>query len=302
MKSESQTSASSPSVLKAYFLAARPRTWIASLSPVCIGGAIAHSEQPLNFPIFFLTLLFSLLIQIGTNYANDYFDFFKGADTTARKGPQRATQSGWIPPHHVFLATLTIFLTAFLIAIPLMIAAGLWSLPLAVLCIACGLLYTGGPTPFGYLGLGELFVLLFFGPIAACGTYFLQTETLTFPVFIASLAPGFLSCSLLIANNLRDETTDRLANKRTLIVRFGPRFGAYEYTLSILFAALIPLLLIAFFDAPLSLLRATFILLIAIPSIRRVFTFEDPLQLLPVLKDSAILLFFYTALFCWQIN
>lgn len=239
-KSENPTSPASPSVLKAYFLASRPKTWIASISPVLIGTCMADTINPL---IFALTLLFSLLIQIGTNFANDYFDFIKGADTSARVGPLRATQQGWIAASTMLRATWIVFGLSILIAIPLMLRAGvpnlIWSIPLAGLCVAFGIMYTAGPKPLGYLGLGELLVLIFFGPVAGCGAYYLQTATLTLPVFLASLAPGLLSCAILIANNLRDEETDRAANKRTLVVRFGRTFGLVEYAVALLIPGLI---------------------------------------------------------------
>lgn len=295
MKSENPTTHASPSALKSFVLASRPKTWIASLSPVFIGTAMA--EEP-TLALFIPTLLFSLFIQVGTNYANDYFDFINGADTNLRNGPKRATQEGWVTPRSMWLASLTMFSLAILIAIPLMILAGLWSLFLALACVAFGILYTGGPRPLGYLGLGETLVFLFFGPIAACGTYFLQTKTLTAPIFIASLAPGLLSCSILIANNLRDEKSDRIAQKNTLIVRFGRTFGSWEYTLSILLAASIPILLVTLYNAPASLLIASSIALFAIPSIKKAFTFRDPLELISVLQNSALLLMLYTLLFC----
>jgi 1,4-dihydroxy-2-naphthoate octaprenyltransferase len=295
MKNESQTTHASPSALKAFFLASRPKTWIASLSPVCIGSVIARD---IHIPILILTLLFSLFIQIGTNFANDYFDFVNGADTVSRNGPKRATQQGWISPPSMLMATFLIFGTALLIAVPLMVLAGLWSLLLAATCVAFGLLYTGGPKPLGYLGLGELLVFIFFGPVATCGAYFLQTGTVDLAILIASLAPGLLSCAILIANNLRDEKTDKLAGKFTLIVRFGRTFGSWEYTLSILAAALIPILLVYFYNAPMKLLVASLILPLSLPSIRKAFTFRDPLEIIPILPATALLLFLYTILFC----
>lgn len=295
MKSANPILPASPSALKAYFLASRPKTWVASLSPVFVGAAMAPR---FSLSIFFLTLLFSLLIQIGTNYANDYFDFVNGADTNLRNGPKRATQEGWVSPSSMLLATCLIFAGALLVAIPLMIIAGLWSLFLAAACIAFGILYTGGPKPLGYLGLGETLVFLFFGPVAACGAFFLQTGSVTMPMFIASLAPGFLSCSILIANNLRDEKSDRVANKKTLIVRFGRTFGSWEYTLTIVSAAAVPLILVFFYDAPALLLSASLILPLAFPWIRKAFKFRDPLELISVLQGSALLLFLYSAFFC----
>ncbi len=285
----------SPSVPKAFLVASRPKTWIASLSPVLIGTAMANH---VNIPVFLLTLFFSLGIQIGTNYANDYFDFIKGADTHLRNGPKRATQEGWVKLSSMWRAALCAFTLSLLAAIPLMMIAGLWSLFMALACIAFGILYTGGPKPLGYAGLGELFVFIFFGPVALCGTYFLQTNEITASVLIASLAPGLLSCSLLIANNLRDEKSDRIASKRTLIVRFGRTFGAWEYTLSILMAAVIPVLLVFFYEAPFSLLSASLTAFAATPLIKKVFFFRDPLELISVLQNSAFLLILYTLIFC----
>jgi 1,4-dihydroxy-2-naphthoate octaprenyltransferase len=231
--------------------------------------------------IFTLTLLFSLLIQIGTNFANDYFDFMKGADSPLRKGPKRATQQGWIAPQSMLFATFFIFASALFIAIPLMIQAGLWSVFVAAACVLFGILYTGGSKPLGYLGLGEILVLLFFGPVATLGAFYLQTGATSFPVFIASLAPGFLSCAILIANNLRDEESDRAANKKTLVVRFGPRFGKLEYIFSLLIASVTPFLLVFFFKAPPRLLFSSI-----------------PFFLTPrTLQGTALLQILYTLLF-----
>lgn len=281
--------------LRAFFLASRPTTWIASCSPVFIGTSLSHQKQG---SIFLFTLLFSLFIQIGTNFANDYFDFIKGADSKLRNGPKRATQEGWVAPQAMLRAALLLFVLALLMAIPLMRIAGLWSFFLAIACVVFGIFYTGGPKPLGYLGFGELLVFAFFGPIATCGTTFLQTGGVGLSVFIASLAPGFLSCALLIANNLRDEKSDRAANKRTLVVQMGRLFGSWEYTIAIGLAALIPLILVFLFQAPCRLIVASLILPAAIPSIKKVFRFRDPLELISVLRRSAVLLLLYTVLFC----
>ncbi|MBM3183836.1 MAG: 1,4-dihydroxy-2-naphthoate polyprenyltransferase [Chlamydiae bacterium] len=271
-----------PSTSQAFLLASRPKTWSASLAPVLIGGAIAVKETALNLPIFTLTLLFSLLIQIGTNYANDYFDFIKGADTKERIGPKRAVQQGWIAPKLMLNATFITFGIAFLIALPLMLKVGWWSFVIAACCILSGILYTGGPKPFGYLGLGEIFVFLFFGPVATIGTFFLQTQTANLPIFIASLAPGFLSSAILMANNLRDATTDKICGKRTLVVRFGTRFGRIFYILCIQGAALIALFF-SLTESP--LLFALFLILLVI-SFRK-----------PSLKSPSILLSIYALSF-----
>ena len=295
-KSENPILQNSPSALNAWALASRPKTWIASLSPVLIGTALAAGEG-IDYARFILVLLFSLLIQIGTNFANDFFDFAKGADTAERIGPKRAVQQGWISPRAMLRGALLAFGTALLIAIPLMLLAGWWSFPMAGAAVLFGILYTGGPKPLGYLGLGELLVLLFFGPIACCGAYYLQTLSLSFPIFLASLAPGLLSSAILIANNLRDQKTDAAANKRTLIVRFGRRFGSWEYTLSIALAASIPPLLVLFCQAKAPLLLASSILPASIPLLKKVFHFQSPAELIPVLQGTSLLLFLYTLLF-----
>lgn len=306
--SASPSSPASPSALKAYFLAARPKTWIASISPICIGTVMAAH---INWSLFILTLLFSFLIQVGTNFANDYFDFVNGADSYLRNGPKRATQEGWIDPPAMLRATFLVFSAALVIAIPLMIrarylslgtfwsfAAGLWSPIVALLCVAFGIFYTRGPKPLGYLGLGEIFVFIFFGPVAVCGTFFLQTGVLDSAIFVASLAPGLLACCILIANNLRDQKSDSNAGKKTLIVRFGRNFGSWEYTLPIVLASLIPLLLVFFYHAPAILSLTSLVCPVSVPYIKKAFQFRDPLELISLLQGSAFLLFLYTVLFC----
>jgi len=293
MKNENLISQSSPNALKKWFLAARPKTWIASVSPVLIGAAMANTFLPF---VFVCTLLFALLIQIGTNFANDYFDFMKGADTSARKGPPRAVQQGWISPIAMRNAAVAVFAAAFVIAIPLMLRAGFWSFPIALAAIAFGVLYTGGPKPLGYLGLGELLVFVFFGPIAVCGAYYLQTGSMHEAVAIASLAPGLLSCAILVANNLRDEETDRKANKNTLVVRLGPLFGAIEYTFCFVCAALVPLVLVFFYGGSYNLLAASAVFIAAKSYIQKAFAGTELTSLLPV---SALFLLLYTFFFCF---
>lgn len=296
MKNENQTLPVFPSGLKTYFLAARPKTWPLSLAPVFIGASMVPGE--LDGLVLFLTFMFSLSIQIGTNYANDYFDFIKGADNQDRVGPPRAAASGWISPKEMGKATGFVFLLALTIAIPLMFRAGIWSFPLAISCVLFGIFYTGGPKPIGYVGAAEILVLLFFGPVACCGTYFLQTGGLEKSVLIASLAPGFFSTAALVANNLRDEATDKKAGKKTLIVRFGRKFGSWEYTLCILSGSLTPFFSFIYFDRPFLSLAPLGVLLLAIPSIRKAFTFQHPRELISVLQTSALLLVVYTFLFC----
>ncbi len=288
-KKENQILPASPSALKAFFLAARPRTWSASLCPVLVGTVLAANQVQIRRDLFILTLLFSLFIQIGTNYANDYFDFIKGADTTDRIGPKRAVQQGWIAPKTMLKATLGVFGCALIAAIPLMAVAGIWSLAMALACAAFGILYTGGPKPLGYIGLGEILVFSFFGPVAVMGTYFLQTHTIGFLPFLASIPPGLLSAAILLANNLRDENTDRPAGKKTIVVRFGKNFGSWAYVLCIAGSICAAL--------PFSILSAAS-LLGFVPLVKKVFQFQQREELIPVLQGTSLLLLVYTLLFC----
>ena len=189
-------------------------------------------------------LLGALLIQIGTNLSNDYFDFVKGADTEERLGPARATQAGWIRPEIILRSSLLVFAAAVIIGIFLVLRGGWPIVLIGIASVICGILYTGGPYPLAYLGLGEIFVVIFFGPVATLGTYYVQALEFSKEVFIAGLAPGLLSTALIAVNNLRDIPTDIKARKRTLAVRFGYRFARIEYTLCILGGLFIPLFLV----------------------------------------------------------
>ena len=191
-------------------------------------------------PSALMALSAALCIQIGTNLANDYFDFKKGADTADRQGPIRVTQAGLITPHIVLWAALFFFALAALASVYLIHRAGMCILIIAVASIISGIFYTAGPRPLGYLGLGDLFVLIFFGPVAVGGTYFTQALEINWAVIVAGLAPGFLSMAVLAVNNLRDIDTDRRAGKLTLAVRFGRSFAMSEYLFCIIAACLIP--------------------------------------------------------------
>ena len=191
-----------------------------------------------------VALLGALLIQIGTNLSNDYFDFVKGADTEERLGPARATQAGWIRPEIILRSSLLVFAAAVIIGIFLVLRGGWPIVLIGIASVICGILYTGGPYPLAYLGLGEIFVVIFFGPVATLGTYYVQALEFSKEVFIAGLAPGLISTALIAVNNLRDIPTDIKARKRTLAVRFGYRFARIEYTLCILGGLFIPLFLV----------------------------------------------------------
>lgn len=237
-------SASRPSRLAAWFLAARPRTLSASLAPVVVGGAAAYGSGCWHAPAFTAALVGALCIQVATNFANDLFDFQKGADTADRLGPPRATQAGWLTPRQMRWGTVLAFVLAM---IPGLYLVNLRGLPIALVGIfsmASGLAYTAGPWPLAYLGLGELFVFLFFGIVATAGTEFAITGSFPSLGAMAGVPLGFLAAAILAVNNLRDRATDVQAHKRTLAVRFGERFARYEYA-GLLLAAYASSLLLA---------------------------------------------------------
>ncbi len=223
-----------------WILAARPKTWIASLSPVFIGTLLAVHQGFFDTCLFVMTLLTGLGIQIITNFANDYFDFIKKADTLERKGPLRVTQAGLVTPCQMKKGIFLAFILTSISGLWLIYSGGYILGILLVLSLIFAIAYTGGPFPLAYLGLGEIFVLLFFGFAATTGTHYLQTGIWSQDALIASLGPGSLSTALLILNNLRDVEEDKKAHKRTLVVRFGIPFGKFEY-IAMLLISLVPL-------------------------------------------------------------
>jgi 1,4-dihydroxy-2-naphthoate polyprenyltransferase len=205
-------------------MAARPRTLPAAIAPVLVGTAAAvYATGGDDFRVgaFLAALLGSVFIQIGTNLANDYSDARRGADTVDRLGPVRVTASGLVAPRRVLVATWLAFAVAVACGVYLTTVAGVLILVVGVLSIAAGVLYTGGPRPYGYEGLGELFVFLFFGLVAVNGSYYVQLEELDGLPFGLSVSVGLLAAAILVVNNVRDIDTDRRVGKNTLAVRLG---------------------------------------------------------------------------------
>ena len=242
-------------------------------------------------------LLGALLIQIGTNLSNDYFDFVKGADTEERLGPARATQAGWIRPEIILRSSLLVFAAAVIIGIFLVLRGGWPIVLIGIASVICGILYTGGPYPLAYLGLGEIFVVIFFGPVATLGTYYVQALEFSKEVFIAGLAPGLLSTALIAVNNLRDIPTDIKARKRTLAVRFGYRFARIEYTLCILGGLFIPLYLVVMLKDHWFSLIASFALIPAFFPIRDVVSGISGEMLNDTLAKTGKVLLIFSILF-----
>ena len=207
--------------LRLWLLAARPRTLPAAVAPVLVGTSLAATQHDFKALPFLAALVGSVFIQIGTNLSNDYSDARRGADTEDRLGPVRVTAGGLVQPKQVLIATYVAFGVAVLAGAYLIATAGWELLLVGAASILAGVLYTGGPRPYGYEGLGEVFVFLFFGVVAVAGSYFAQVEELTWEAFGLAVPVGLLAASILVVNNVRDLETDRRAGKRTLAVRLG---------------------------------------------------------------------------------
>jgi len=202
-------------------MAARPRTLPAAVAPVLVGTSLAIRYGTFHPLAFIAALIGAMAIQIGTNLSNDYSDARRGADTDERIGPVRVTAGGLVPPRQVLIATYLTFAAAVLCGVYLIAIAGWALLAVGAASILAGVLYTGGPRPYGYAGLGEVFVFLFFGIVAVSGSYFVQRRALPWQAFVLAVPVGLLIAAILVVNNVRDIDTDRRAGKRTLAVRLG---------------------------------------------------------------------------------
>lgn len=279
-----------------WLLAIRPKTLPAAAAPVLIGTVMAWEGGVFHALSALIAALSALLIQIGTNLTNDYADFFKGADTAERKGPTRVTQAGLLAPTEVRAGAVVTFGIAFLIGLYLVVRGGLPILILGLSAIFSGVIYTVGRYSLAYTGLADLFVLVFFGPVAVGATYYVQALALPWQPILAGFAPGLLSVAILIVNNRRDMNEDAKANKKTLVVRFGRRFGNFWYGVAVVGAAFIPSLLYFLTQAHFMSLAATLILIPAFPLFKALAK-EDGIALNPRLGETARLLLVYSILF-----
>lgn len=236
----SPSSAPTRPSLKTWILAIRPKTLTAAVVPVAVGTALAYSTGALKWLPALAALLGAVLIQIGTNFTNDYYDFKKGADTAERLGPKRVTQSGLIAPGVVLAGALVSFALAVVFGVYLVFIGGWPVVLIGVLSVLSGYAYTGGPFPLAYHGLGDLFVFVFFGLVAVTGTYYVQALSWPLVAAVAAVPVGAIGTALLVVNNLRDASTDVKAGKRTLIVRFGRRAGQAEYVALLALSFLTP--------------------------------------------------------------
>ena len=231
----------SPSPLRVWVMAARPKTLPAAVAPVITGTAVAIHEGGEHWPTAIFAMVTALLLQIAANFANDALDFRRGADTAERLGPTRITFSGFVTADAVIRATALVLGLAVLTGLPLVLRGGWPILVLGLAAIICAVAYTGGPFALAYLGLGEVFVFLFFGLAAVAGTAFIQTGELTALALATSVPIGALAVAILVVNNLRDIHTDRAAGKRTLAVRIGERGTRWEFAAMLIVAGAAPI-------------------------------------------------------------
>lgn len=265
-----------PSLARAWLSAARPATLLAGATPVFVGWGLAAAAGAFDLGPALAALAGCVLIQIGTNLANDLFDHKKGADNADRVGPARATQKGWLSPRQVAIGTALVLGLALAVGLYLSAHAGLPILILGLVSIGLAIAYTGGPFPLAYHGLGDLFVLLFFGFAAVGGTYYVQALALSPQAVLAGAPVGLLATAILVVNNLRDRHTDAAANKRTLAVRFGEGPARLEYTLCVVGAYAVPVFVVLSGYGGLGWLLPFLSLPIGVRQIRRLQRLDGP--------------------------
>lgn len=292
-------SATQPSTItrrQAWILAARPKTLPAALSPVVVGWALALADGSFDLLPALAAAAGALLLQILSNFGNDYSDFFRGADAEDRLGPTRVTASGLISPQQLRVGIAVVIGLATLVGLYLVWVGGWPILLIGVTAILAALAYTGGPFPFGYYGLGELFCFIYFGVAAVCGTYFVQAHALNAGVLLASVPVGLLVTAILVVNNYRDIDTDRRAGKRTLAVRMGRTGARGEYAAFVALAYLAPVLMWLGFGFGPWVLLPWLTLPLAVRLVRTLVSAVDGPTLNKTLAGTAQLALFFSVL------
>ncbi len=275
-----------------WLLAARPKTLWAGITPVLMGGAMAFDASKFHVLAFSAALAGSVFIQIGTNFANDLFDYLKQTDTRDRIGPMRVTQAGLVSPKKMKSAILIVFGLAILIGLYLVIRGGFPVLVIGILSILFGILYTAGPYPLGYTGWADVFVLVFFGPVAVAGTYYVNALELNKMAIVAGISAGMISTAILTVNNLRDYDTDKKSGKRSLAVRFGKKFAKIEYLILLIGALFFPIFLSITDPVHSPVLISLLSIFVMVPSLKKVFLIEGPeLNLVLAQTGKALALF-----------
>lgn len=297
-RSHAAVPSSPPSALRTWVLAARPRTLPAATAPVVLGTFLAAADGAAHLTAAACALAGALLIQVGTNYVNDAADFERGADTSDRRGPVRAVASGMVSPGAMKVAAAVAFALAVAAGAYLIMRGGWPILAVGLVSIAAGVAYTVGRYALAYIGLADPFVLVFFGPVAVGGTYYVQALALPAYVIIAGIGPGLLATAILIANNVRDIQEDAAAGKRTLVVRRGRGFGVSLYGACMLGAALVPVTLMWAVEGRYGALLAAFAAALVGGRLGRILErTSNPAVLNTVLARTALLLLGYSLLF-----
>lgn len=273
--------------MRAWVMAARPKTLTAAAAPVVVGVGVAVLHDVASPLPAAGALLGALLIQIATNLANDYYDFLRGGDTHERVGPVRVTQAGLLSPEEVRRGMLLVLAAALLVGVYLVWVGGWPVLVVGLASLACAVLYTGGPWPLAYHGLGDVFVFVFFGLVAVGGTVWVQGRIWPPDAILAGVAMGALTTAILVVNNLRDIPTDAKAGKRTLAVRLGVAGTRLEYAILLAVALAVPLVGLAWLAWPLASLTALLVAPLCVSPLRRVLRFGDPRELLPALGETS---------------
>jgi 1,4-dihydroxy-2-naphthoate octaprenyltransferase len=281
---------------KAWLMAARPRTLTAAIAPVIVGTALAWRAGAFQPFTALAALLVSVLIQIGANFANDLYDFKKGADAVGRVGPTRVTTAGLLSPAQVAAGMWLVFAIAALLGAYVAWRGGWPLLVLGAACILAGWAYTAGPFPLGYNGLGDVAVFIFFGLGGTLGTYYAQAHALSWPALWAAVPVGLLTTNIIIVNNVRDVETDRAVGKRTLAVLFGRSAACWEYALLAVMAYAGPVAFVLLRWASGWILLPLLTLPLAVTHTRALFTLSGP-ALNRTLGGTAQLLAQYAVLF-----
>jgi len=282
--------------VRTWIMASRPRTLTAAIVPVVVGTAVAVRDGVFNPWVALAALFSAVMIQIGTNLANDLFDFKKGADTHTRLGPTRVTSAGLLTPREVEIGMWVVFGLAAASGLYVIYVGGWPMLVIGVASILAGVAYTAGPFPLGYNGLGDLAVFIFFGLVAVLGTYYAQARAVTLGAVLAAVPVGALATAILVVNNVRDADTDRAAGKRTLAVLLGRGAARAEYAVLLTLAYAAPLALWLLRGASVWALLPLLTLPVAVRLARVVITTEGP-ALNRALAGTAQLLALYGVLF-----
>jgi 1,4-dihydroxy-2-naphthoate octaprenyltransferase len=260
--------------LESWILASRPKTLLAAFVPVLVGSAIAYSDDAFNFTAALLALICSILIQVGTNFVNDLYDYLAGTDTKDRVGPKRALAEGFISINDMKLGISLTFGLAFLLGTYLVYISTWITFVIGIVSILAGFAYTAGPFPLAYKGLGDVFVFIFFGFVGTIGTYYVQALNVTSFVIWASVPIGALITNILVVNNYRDIEEDKIAGKNTLAVKLGREFTRFQYLSFVLLSYAIPFIAYFTYKNSLLIFLPLLTLPIAFKLVKMIFHFE----------------------------